>query len=371
MEQVAAALHQDHHVAGPDRAALAGQRPARRQPVADRRRDPGREHLDGIVRGAGVDRLVPGALVGPVGLAEERPELDPAGLVGVDRVVGDRPQPLAGRAGEDPVDELEHRPGGAERVEQVAALQLGAELGQHLLVVRALGAELGRVGALEAVDRLLLVADDEDRPGDLAGAGAGEELLRQRLDHPPLRRAGVLRLVDQDVVEPAVEPPEHPGGGARMLEQRARPVDQVVEVEQPEVALGAVVGREPGPPEAVERRGLREGGVGEPERPRRLGQPRHQRVERRHQARRGRCGSPWSGTARTSAAKGASRLSRRAAPLPGARGAPSGRPRPAPRRCTAPPCRRLPLRSIRSGTSPRRCASADGAQHLRRRAPRA
>ncbi len=174
----------------------------------------------------------------------------------------DAGDPLAGGAGEDLVDELQDRAGGAEGIEQVAALQLGAEIGEHALVVVALGAELGRVGALEAVDRLLLVADDEDGALDVAGAGAGEELVGQRLDHPPLRGAGVLGFVDQDVVEAAIEPPEHPGGRAGMFEQRAGAVDQVVEVEQAAVALGDVEGRQPGAAEAAEGGGLGEGGVG-------------------------------------------------------------------------------------------------------------
>ena len=44
---------------------------------------------------------------------------------------------------------------------------------------------------------------------------AGEELLGQRLDDRPLLGVGVLRLVDQDVVDAAVELVEHPGRDAR------------------------------------------------------------------------------------------------------------------------------------------------------------
>ena len=45
-----------------------------------------------------------------------------------------------------------------------------------------------------------------------ARAGAGEEFRRQRADDLPLLRAGVLRLVDQHVVDAAIELVVHPGG---------------------------------------------------------------------------------------------------------------------------------------------------------------
>ena len=45
-------------------------------------------------------------------------------------------------------------------------------------------------------------------------AFAREEFLRQALHDIPLLRAGVLRLVDQDMVDAAVELVEHPGRAA-------------------------------------------------------------------------------------------------------------------------------------------------------------
>ena len=47
----------------------------------------------------------------------------------------------------------------------------------------------------------------------LARAGAGGEFRDQRADDLPLLRAGVLRLVDQHVVDAEIELVEHPGGG--------------------------------------------------------------------------------------------------------------------------------------------------------------
>ena len=93
-------------------------------------------------------------------------------------------------------------------------------------------AEVLEVGTLEAVDRLLLVADDEE--GAVAGMrpDAGQELLGQLLDDRPLARARVLRLVDQDVLEPLVELVEHPVAPAGGLQEADGVLDQVVEVEE-------------------------------------------------------------------------------------------------------------------------------------------
>ena len=65
----------------------------------------------------------------------------------------------------------------------------------------------------------------------LARALAGEELLGQRLDHLPLARAGVLRLVDEDVVEAAVELVVDPARGVGAGEQRHGLDDEVLEIE--------------------------------------------------------------------------------------------------------------------------------------------
>src|SRR5438046_8065825 len=73
------------------------------------------------------------------------------------------------------------------------------------------------IGALEAVDRLLCVADRENRAVALTphAALAGEKLVRERFDDVPLVGVRVLRLVDQDVIEPAIELEQHPRRDAR------------------------------------------------------------------------------------------------------------------------------------------------------------
>ena len=71
--------------------------------------------------------------------------------------------------------------------------------------------ELVGVGALKTVDGLLEIADHEQCPVPPLGlAGAGEELGGQRLDDLPLAGVGVLRLVDQEVIDVAVQLVAHP-----------------------------------------------------------------------------------------------------------------------------------------------------------------
>lgn len=61
-------------------------------------------------------------------------------------------------------------------------------------------------------------------------------------DDVPLPRAGILRLVDQHMVDAAIELVVHPLGGDA-VEHRQRPVDQVVIVEQAAFQLLAPVVR--------------------------------------------------------------------------------------------------------------------------------
>jgi hypothetical protein len=98
---------------------------------------------------------------------------------------------------------------------------------------------------------------------EVARAGAGEELGCDGVDHPPLRRAGVLRLVDEDVVEAAVEAPEHPGGGLAVLQKRPGALDQVLEVEQAGGGLARGVAGEEGAGKGVEGAGPLPGGAGD------------------------------------------------------------------------------------------------------------
>ena len=71
--------------------------------------------------------------------------------------------------------------------------------------------EGGRIGALETEDRLLAVAHHKQRAvRNLAAAGSGKELLRQRADDLPLGQAGILRFVDKDMLDAAVKLEQNP-----------------------------------------------------------------------------------------------------------------------------------------------------------------
>ena len=120
---------------------------------------------------------------------------------------------------EHPIDGVEHRGRRAERDVELDRHEIlhgdAALFGEplaHLL-------ELARIGALEAEDRLLGVAHGEDRAAALDRALADEEFLGQAADHLPLVGVGVLRFVDQHMVDAAIELVEHPGRTGRALQQ--------------------------------------------------------------------------------------------------------------------------------------------------------
>ncbi len=90
--------------------------------------------------------------------------------------------------------------------------------------------EFLRCGALEAVDGLFFIADDEDGAFGFGRSGACREFFCECFDDAPLLGVGVLRLVDEDVVDAAVEFVEHPFGAA--LEQGAGHENEVVEIKR-------------------------------------------------------------------------------------------------------------------------------------------
>ena len=123
------------------------------------------------------------------------------------------------------------------------SLELQTRFGEFSLQRPALQVELARGRALKRKDRLLFVADREDGALDaVARAFAGGEFGNEMRDDVPLPRAGVLRLVDQHMIDAAVELEMHPAGGDA-VQHRQRLVDQVVIVEQAAFLFFAAVVR--------------------------------------------------------------------------------------------------------------------------------
>ena len=143
---------------------------------------------------------------------------------------------------EDRIDGAQHRLGRAKRSVERQDLPILAGIGDAFLKVLPHRQKFLRVGPLKAVDRLLGVADGKDRPDPLARALAGKELLGQRRHDLPLFGVGVLGLVDQDVVETAVELEQHPRRHSRASQEVARGQHQIVEIERPLEPLAGVIG---------------------------------------------------------------------------------------------------------------------------------
>ncbi len=177
---------------------------------------------------------------------DQRPQLDPARRLLAARQMQDAEAGLGDAArgvvlAENPVDSIEYGRCGAERHGQLDRHErLAGELGPFLEPQAHVG-ELARIGALEAEDRLLGVTDGEHRAVSIDRAGADEEFLGEAADHLPLVGIGVLRLVDQHVVDSAIELVEYPGGALRALQQPAGRHDQVVVVEHGPAPLGRVI----------------------------------------------------------------------------------------------------------------------------------
>ncbi len=103
--------------------------------------------------------------------------------------------------------------------------------GYPVAVPVAAGEKGGGIGSLKAEDGLLDVADREDRARRPARALARKEFLGELLDDLPLLRRGVLRLIDQHVVDTAVQLVKHPGSAAVAVQQPRGGLDQIAVVE--------------------------------------------------------------------------------------------------------------------------------------------
>src|SRR5262245_64086278 len=118
---------------------------------------------------------------------------------GLDRVGGEAGKRL--RPPEHLIDRTEHVWAGAERMAEAQVAKVVFDGPGQRIERPVHDLEFARGRALEREDRLLLVADGENRALDEARAGAGEKFGRKPPDDVPLLWAGVLRFVDQHMVD--------------------------------------------------------------------------------------------------------------------------------------------------------------------------
>ena len=78
-----------------------------------------------------------------------------------------------------------------------------------------------RRGALKREDRLLFIADREERADPPTSALASQVVGSDLTQDVPLRLRGVLRLVDQNMVDAGIELVEHPGRVGILEQTRA------------------------------------------------------------------------------------------------------------------------------------------------------
>ena len=71
-------------------------------------------------------------------------------------------------------------------------------------------------------------------------AFTGKKFRRQRLDDPPLRRIGILRLIDQHMIKAPIKLVADPVGHMGLAQKIGGMGDLVVKIDQPLARLGFV-----------------------------------------------------------------------------------------------------------------------------------
>ena len=224
VEQGVAAAHQDQHVAVAHRPAAcrcACRPPSRRgRPSASiapaMRRASFLLALSGGSASTGAQGSVSLGLARSPPAARGRPSrrgrASATWLIGKAALpAGFRPAAASGGV-EHRVDERQHLRRRAPALQQRHLQEPPARAADQRAEALRLDRQPLRRRALEREDRLLLVAHREHGAMALAGALADEELGGQSAQDVPLLGGGVLRLVEQHVVDAAVELEEHPGG---------------------------------------------------------------------------------------------------------------------------------------------------------------
>ena len=248
VEGVAAPPHQHQHVAIAQRpavAAAAGHRAAFNQKL-DLGLDAPCQFYFGACRGNAVEWRAPAFYVLLVVGFRQFPEIDEAGTgvgqclvhrIGIFRVNAAIDRLVAKHV----VDRLQDRRARAERVVERYRIEFQPGVLELPFQFPPAQVEFARRGPLKRKDRLFLVADREHGADHtVARTGAGGEFGNDVRDDIPLPRAGILRLVDQHMIDAAVELVVHPARG-HAVEHRQRLVDQVVIVEEAAFLLLAAV----------------------------------------------------------------------------------------------------------------------------------
>ena len=166
-----------------------------------------------MVRGAGlINRFEPLATVLDLRFLDNRPKIDTTGHVFLKRNMGQAVVHALGAVTDKRlIDNRKDCLGRPKRMIKRCNLEgfidrfMGTfEMCLHLI-------KRSRIGPLERIDRLLLVAHDKHSPLAVhACALAGGKFLGQLFDHGPLGWAGVLGFVHQNMVDPAIKTEQDP-----------------------------------------------------------------------------------------------------------------------------------------------------------------
>ena len=242
------------------------------EPAFHGRRDPLRQQRRGAGLALRIERRIPGKLVlGIAGRCHRVPDFDARRHVGANCLMDGilfacvlrKPSKRLG-LGENRIHRLHDSRRRAKRKVEPAVMEGLSDVTQALLELEPHAMEPCGICALEGEDRLLFVAHCEDRADTiLPRAMAHEEFLGKLLDDFPLLRARILRLVDQNVIDAAVELVLHPG--RRLVRQEVNDLaDEVVIVERAARALHLFVALDHGAGDDIQRVRALEGNGGPP-----------------------------------------------------------------------------------------------------------
>ena len=103
-----------------------------------------------------------------------------------------------------------------------------ADRRHRLIEMLALLFKLARVGPLKGKNRLFFIAHGKQCAHRLMAVLAGEKLIGQSTNKPPLRRAGILRFIDQNMLQPAIDFEQHPLRRAMPAQQPIGRGNQIV-----------------------------------------------------------------------------------------------------------------------------------------------